>query len=163
MEPVHKQQRHNHHTPEETESTAGQMTHSEHPVIEEHVEEATQQDAREHAHHENHMSHDLHAGHEENAVPHESHTQGSVSGMAESEVHRGDSAAMVQAGESKPTAHSGHEGHVDHTGHEDEFRRRFWISLILSIPVLIFSTQIQEWFLYLPAFPRALSSRLSFQ
>lgn len=40
----------------------------------------------------------------------------------------------------------GHGGHgVDHTGHETMFRRRFWVSLVLSIPVLVFSPTLQDW------------------
>jgi Cu2+-exporting ATPase len=42
--------------------------------------------------------------------------------------------------------HSGHGAHVDHTGHEMMFRRRFWISLALTIPVLLFSPMLQDWF-----------------
>ena len=63
--------------------------------------------------------------------------------------------------------HAGHEGHrapgrgaeavhahPDHTGHEQTFRRRFWISLILSIPVLVYSPAIQGWLGFtMPAFP----------
>jgi len=33
------------------------------------------------------------------------------------------------------------------------FRRLFWINLVLAIPVLVFSDQIQEWFGYELAFP----------
>jgi P-type Cu2+ transporter len=45
------------------------------------------------------------------------------------------------------TAHeAGHQGHVDHTGHEQMFRRRFWVCLVLSIPVLLYSPMLQEWF-----------------
>ncbi len=40
--------------------------------------------------------------------------------------------------------HNKHANHADHTGHEEMFRRRFWGSLLLSIPVLIFSPMIQE-------------------
>jgi Cu2+-exporting ATPase len=40
---------------------------------------------------------------------------------------------------------TGHAGHVDHTGHEELFRKRFWISLALTIPVLIYTPAIQEW------------------
>ena len=43
-----------------------------------------------------------------------------------------------------------HTGHVDHSGHELMFRNRFWISLILTVPVLIFSPMIQEWFGFVP-------------
>jgi Cu2+-exporting ATPase len=48
-----------------------------------------------------------------------------------------------------------HEGaHVDHTGHELMFRNRFWISLLLSIPVIAFSPFVQETLGYeLPTFP----------
>jgi Cu2+-exporting ATPase len=47
----------------------------------------------------------------------------------------------------------GHKAHVDHSGHEQMFRRKFWISLILSIPVLVFSPTIQNWLGYsLPSF-----------
>ena len=35
-------------------------------------------------------------------------------------------------------------GH-DHSGHEQMFRRRFWISLVLSIPVLLTSEMLQGW------------------
>jgi len=40
--------------------------------------------------------------------------------------------------------HGGHENHVDHTGHETMFRRRFWISTLISIPVLLFSPFVQR-------------------
>jgi Cu2+-exporting ATPase len=48
-----------------------------------------------------------------------------------------------------------HAGHgVDHTGHEQMFRRRFWVSLLLSIPVLVYSEALQGWLGYTaPAFP----------
>jgi P-type Cu2+ transporter len=39
-----------------------------------------------------------------------------------------------------------HGAHVDHTGHEMMFRNRFWVSLLLTVPVLLFSPMIQEWF-----------------
>jgi Cu2+-exporting ATPase len=42
---------------------------------------------------------------------------------------------------------SGHGGtHVDHAGHEIMFRNRFWVSLLLTIPVLLFSPMLQDWF-----------------
>jgi Cu2+-exporting ATPase len=41
-----------------------------------------------------------------------------------------------------------HAGHIDHTGHEDMFRRRFWVSLLLSIPVLLYTPMLQMWFGY---------------
>ena len=43
----------------------------------------------------------------------------------------------------------GHGGHDKHAGHDPEmFRRLFWWNLVLAVPVLVFSEQIQEWFGY---------------
>jgi Cu2+-exporting ATPase len=39
-----------------------------------------------------------------------------------------------------------HGAHTDHTGHEQMFRQRFWVSLALTVPVLLFSPMIQDWF-----------------
>ena len=45
--------------------------------------------------------------------------------------------------------HGSHAGHDKHAGHDPEmFRRLFWWNLILAIPVLVFSEQIQDWFGY---------------
>ncbi len=45
--------------------------------------------------------------------------------------------------------HDQHEHHDKHAGHDpDMFRRLFWWNLVLAVPVLIFSEQIQEWFGY---------------
>lgn len=47
-----------------------------------------------------------------------------------------------------------HRAHVNHTGHEELFRNRFWICLVLSIPVLLYSPMLQEWFGFrVPVFP----------
>ncbi len=44
---------------------------------------------------------------------------------------------------------SGHGAHDKHEGHSPEmFRDRLWVSLILTIPILYFSEQFQEWFGY---------------
>ena len=46
-----------------------------------------------------------------------------------------------------------HQG-SEHKGHEQLFRRKFWISTVLSIPVLVFSPTVQGWLGYsLPQFP----------
>ncbi len=56
-------------------------------------------------------------------------------------------------------AHDSHKGHgVDHSGHEMMFRKRFWISLVLTIPVLLFSPMIQEWFSF--TMPKFIGSNL---
>ncbi|MFB0543884.1 MAG: HAD-IC family P-type ATPase, partial [Candidatus Bathyarchaeia archaeon] len=37
-------------------------------------------------------------------------------------------------------------GHQGHAHHMEEFKRRFWVSLILTIPILLLSEAIQTWF-----------------
>jgi P-type Cu2+ transporter len=37
-----------------------------------------------------------------------------------------------------------HAAHVDHTGHEAMFRQRIWVSLLLSIPVLLYNPTLQD-------------------
>src|SRR2546422_8229152 len=46
-----------------------------------------------------------------------------------------------------PPSNQGHEGMASHAGHAsmvDDFRRRFWISLALTIPVLATSEMVQH-------------------
>ncbi|MFQ6101666.1 MAG: copper-translocating P-type ATPase [Anaerolineae bacterium] len=52
-------------------------------------------------------------------------------------------------------AHAEHEHkHAAHTGHEEMFRQRFWVSLALTIPVLLFSPMLQRWLGFsMPEFP----------
>lgn len=86
--------------------------------------------------HDSHSGHD-HAGHEHGADHKADHSAGHDGGH---EGHGG--------------GNGGHAGHADHTGHEQMFRKRFWIVLALSIPVIIYSPSIQNWFNYTaPAFP----------
>ncbi|WP_435346010.1 copper-translocating P-type ATPase [Haloarchaeobius sp. HRN-SO-5] len=51
--------------------------------------------------------------------------------------------------------HDGHDGHGGmHEGHEQMFRRRFFVSTLLSIPVLLYSETLQGWLGFtVPAFP----------
>jgi Cu2+-exporting ATPase len=55
-------------------------------------------------------------------------------------------------------AHMQHEQHKaeEHDHHammEQDFRRRFWVVLVLTVPVLLLSPTIQGWFGYTLAFP----------
>jgi Cu2+-exporting ATPase len=54
-------------------------------------------------------------------------------------------------------AHAEHAGHDKHAGHSVEmFRDRFWLSLILAAPTLVWSPTLQEWLTYTaPAVPLA--------
>jgi P-type Cu2+ transporter len=50
--------------------------------------------------------------------------------------------------------HESHAGHDKHAGHDPEmFRRRFWLSLLLTIPLIVTSEMVMEWFNYSIDFP----------
>lgn len=43
-------------------------------------------------------------------------------------------------------SHQEHSQHDKHAGHSpDMFKKRFWISLILTVPIILYSHMIQEW------------------
>ena len=51
--------------------------------------------------------------------------------------------------EARHAAHGDHGGHGKHAGHHVEmFRRRFWVSLLLSVPVVVTSHMVMDWFGY---------------
>jgi P-type Cu2+ transporter len=56
-----------------------------------------------------------------------------------------------------PDAHDDRGGHAGHGGHDDhaaQFRDRFWLTVVLSVPVVVWAPMIQEWFGYTaPAVP----------
>jgi Cu2+-exporting ATPase len=87
----------------------------------------------------NHTMHDHHAHEAHTDTAHETPTREHARG---SEITHNPSHAEA------------HAAHVDHTGHEQMFRQRFWVCLLLSVPVLILSPTIQEWLRFtIPAFP----------
>jgi len=72
------------------------------------------------------MSHDHHAA----TVPER------VEGHDHHEHHASTGAA---------TGHDAHAGHGDHSHHDPaQFRRKFWLSLLLTVPTLVFSTGLQD-------------------
>jgi P-type Cu2+ transporter len=82
----------------------------------------------------------------ETSVDHKHHA---ATAKPQHDMHVNDSHATH--GMSKESEHA---GHVDHTGHEDMFRRRFWVSLLLSIPVLLYTHMLQMWLRFtMPTFP----------
>ena len=54
-----------------------------------------------------------------------------------------------------------HAGHDKHAGHSvASFRDKFWLTLLLTIPTLIWSGMVQHWFGYTaPQFPGRRTSR----
>src|SRR5690606_25421865 len=86
--------------------------------------------------HSNHSSdsHDHHHDH------HHSH-------QAEQQQNRNKEKALHGQEEAMPGhEHSGHAGHDKHAGHSTAgFLKRFIVSTIVSVPILVLSPMIQEW------------------
>jgi Cu2+-exporting ATPase len=66
-----------------------------------------------------------------------------------------DSHATTTTDHHSPPSHARHDGHGQHgthdqhAGHDPEmFRRRFWISLILTVPLVVTSEMVMDWFGY---------------
>jgi len=77
---------------------------------------------------------------------HEGHLQ------AEEHIHTID--PMAHDHGDGPQDKDAHDHSVDHGGHEQMFRRRFWISTLISIPVLLFSPFVQDTLNFeMPTFP----------
>jgi len=123
----HNMQDHSRHMEQKKDEHAqhGMMDHSKHNMEDHSAHNAHQGDAmpaQTAMTHEDHTAHNAHQGH---AMP-ASHAMGSED-------------------------HSAHAGHgTDHSGHEQMFRVRFWWSLLLSIPVLLYSEMIQMWLGFMP-------------
>ena len=99
--------------------------------------------------HEEHAGHDAHAGHsmEMPAGDDRSHEE-----HAAHDAHAGHSMEMP-AGDDR--SHEEHAGHDKHAGHSVEmFRNKFWLTLLLTVPTLFWSAELQHWFGYTaPSFP----------
>ncbi len=68
---------------------------------------------------------------------------------------KASSTAGPAGGHGAHDGHGGAGGHDKHAGHSPAmFRDRFWLSLLLTLPVVFYSSMIQEWFGYTaPQFP----------
>jgi Cu2+-exporting ATPase len=71
-------------------------------------------------------------------MQHESHAQ-----PADHEMATGHAGHAKHAGDAAPSAHDKHAGHDP-----EVFRRQFWIVLLLTIPVVIWSREVQDWLGY---------------
>lgn len=83
-----------------------------------------------HAGHDAHGGHDHHAGHELHSG-HDAH--------AGHELHSQPAAPGAHAGHDMHAGHAGHGGHGGHGDHVAQFRRLFWIMLVIAIPTIAFS------------------------
>jgi P-type Cu2+ transporter len=73
---------------------------------------------------------------------------GSIIAMMDHDV------AAAHEGHTTHDQHAAHAGHGAHAGHDpDVYRRQFWLVLLLTIPVLVWSADVQHWLGYrAPAF-----------
>lgn len=87
-----------------------------------------------HAGRDVHVSHDVHTPHD-TQTGHDTHAEHVVEGDPHAE----------HAMEGGP--HAGHGGHDRHAGHSVEmFRTRFWVCLVLTIPVLLYAEGLWDLF-----------------
>jgi Cu2+-exporting ATPase len=76
-------------------------------------------------------------------------------------LHHGENGAHPTAAGGGPVArqvateqttyggHAGHGGHGKHVGHDPEmFRRKFWLTLVLTVPIVATSHMVMDWFGY---------------
>ncbi|MBA3779038.1 MAG: heavy metal translocating P-type ATPase [Chloroflexi bacterium] len=79
--------------------------------------------------------------------PHAEHGAGPQDHAASSHGSAGLGASADRSG-----AHGAHDKHAGHSPHM--FRDRFWLSLLLTVPIVVYSQEVQEWLGYRPpAFP----------
>jgi Cu2+-exporting ATPase len=94
--------------------------------------------------------------HDHHAMDHASMAEPAQSQAAP--VHDHSEHGAMQHGKNENTSPMNHgvhgTAHADHSGHEQMFRRKFWVSLLLSIPVILYSKGLQMMLgIALPAFP----------
>ena len=109
----------------------------------EYIPTAHEAERHEHDQHAGHAASAAHAGHDQHAdhIVHDQH-----------DPHAGHAARSSQAA---PADHAAHAGHDPHAGHSPGmFVRPFWISLILTLPIVIYAQLFQDLLGYTaPAFP----------
>lgn len=83
-----------------------------------------------------HDSHQMHHEHSDHPESHES-------------AEEPDEAAHAHEGHEKMQEHAGHGGHEGHADHHEmmvqDFRRRFWTCLVVTVPILALSPMIQQF------------------
>ena len=74
--------------------------------------------------------------------------------------HEGEKSGSAGEKIKSPEDHTAHDEHLGH--HTEDFLKRFWVCLILTIPVILLSEMIQHWFGYHLTFPGARFVLLGF-
>ncbi|MFY1670156.1 heavy metal translocating P-type ATPase [Plantactinospora sp. WMMB334] len=81
-------------------------------------------------------------------------THGEDAGHGGHAGHGGPAGPDGHEGHGGPPGHDGHRGHDKHAGHDPEmFRRTFWLSLALTVPIVATSHMVMDWFGYTVDFP----------
>ena len=135
----HEEEKQSEH--EDQEMHAGHVMHEDHAMNERHEDHEMHGGHESHEAHEGEESYDMHGGHESHEAQegHEEHRN--------HEKHEGHSGQTSEGGHD-------HSAHIDHSGHEEMFRKKFWVSLVLSIPVLLYSEGFQTLLGFsMPEFP----------
>ncbi|WP_433729761.1 heavy metal translocating P-type ATPase [Actinoplanes sp. CA-051413] len=87
-----------------------------------------------------------------NPVDSESRAQGPTTAVHEH--HHGGNHGEGHGGHDHQAGHGGHQGHDKHAGHDPEmFRRKFWLSLAVTLPIVLTSPMVMDWFGYSLDFP----------
>jgi len=96
--------------------------------------------------HDQHSMHKMSGEMQSHAMDHPMHEEHKGHDMSEHSMHNMPMEHSSHGAEKSHGGHDEHAGHgTDHTGHEQMFRTRFWGSLLLSVPVLVFSPALQNW------------------
>ncbi|MCV7058567.1 heavy metal translocating P-type ATPase [Mycolicibacterium gilvum] len=95
-----------------------------------------------------------HVGPHPGSARHEHAPQAQSPAPSAEDPHAGHGEHLAYIGQDPQAGHDGHDRHAGHGAHGEMFRRRFWFSLVLSVPVVVFSHMIAELFGYTrPDFP----------
>jgi P-type Cu2+ transporter len=91
------------------------------------------------------MDHEDHTGHGAQGGDHRPGT-----GQLSPNEHHQHAEPDTHGGPPGHGEHGGHGGHGGHGDHAAQFRDRFWLSLVLTIPVVVYSEMVQEWLGFIP-------------
>src|SRR4051812_21092267 len=88
-------------------------------------------------------------GHAAEATQASSHPHGSPSTERHGRAAKADAARHADHAHHPAGPHHGANGHDTHAGHSVEmFREKFWGTLLLSMPTIVWAPMIQHWFAY---------------
>jgi Cu2+-exporting ATPase len=92
------------------------------------------------------MEHNTHAGHGHMEHEHMDHEHMNHDHMDHGahQHHEDHSGHQDHAGHGGHGDHAGHAGHAGHVGHVAQFRRLFWIMLIIAVPVVVFNDMFAD-------------------